>query len=202
MSKEKTNNKNIDFLYEAGSLKNIPRIWQQVIGQKTANNIEHSFRVVLLALMISRMEKRGDEEKIMKMALFHDLCEARSVDTAFFHKNYVERKEEKSQEDQLSGTVFDCDMLDLLKEYRERKSIESQIVKDADNLECDLELRELEKKGSKTATKFRMTNRIDVGKKMFTDSAKNIWQNIQDVDPDNWHLGLNHDWAKSNSFNK
>lgn len=200
MNEDKTNN--VDFLYEIGSLKNIPRIWQQLFGVKTANNIEHSFRVIMIALMVSEMEGKGDQEKIMKMGLFHDLCESRSVDIAFLHKKYVDRHEEKSQIDQLSGTVFGEGVIDLLKEYRDRQSIESKIVKDADNLECDLELKELEKKGSKTATKLIQTHRSDVAEKLFTDSAKKLWKQIYDRDPDSWHAELNKAWVNSDKFNK
>jgi putative hydrolase of HD superfamily len=205
MEDKKTNlniGRNVDFLYEIGSLKNIPRIWQQILGTSTANNVEHSFRVMMIALMISRMEGKGNEEKIMKIALFHDMCESRSVDIAFVHKEYVDRHEEKSQSDQLSKTVFEGDIEDHLNEYKVRESIESKIVKDADNLDCDLELKELEKAGSKTATKFRETNRPEVAKKLFTESAKKMWQQIQDSDPDNWHLDINNDWTKSDKFNK
>ncbi len=202
MKSENENSRNIDFLYEIGSLKNVSRLWQQILGTPVSNNIEHSFRVMMIALVIARIEKRGDEEKIMKMALFHDVCESRSVDIAFVHRNYVDRQEDKSVKDQLMGTVFEGDIEELLNEYKERKSIESQIVKDADNLECDFELKELEKKGSKTAEKFQQTNRPDVAKKLFTDSAKKLWQQIQDSDPDHWHLDLNHNWAKSDGFNK
>lgn len=208
MSENNSNNnkkedKNVDFLYEIGSLKNIPRIWQQLLGgESVANNIEHSFRVIVIALMISKMEGEDDQEKIMKMALFHDLCESRSVDIAFLHKEYVDRHEEKSQADQMSETIFGKDIIDLLKEYRERKTIESHIVKDADNLECDLELRELEKRGVKTATKFIEGHRPEVAEKLFTDSAKKLWKQIYSRDPDAWHLDLNNNWVKSDKFNK
>jgi len=195
-------NRNIDFLYEIGSLKNIPRIWQQIMGAKTANNIEHSFRVMMITLMLARLEGKGSEEKIMKMALFHDMCESRSVDIAFLHKEYVDRKEEKSQKDQLAGTVFEGDIEDLLNEYKERESIESKIVKDADNLECDLELRELEKAGSATATKLIKTHRSNVADKLFTDSAKKLWYKIYEQDPDAWHTELNRAWVRSDKFNK
>src|SRR5436190_917477 len=136
------NDKDIDFLFEVGSLHNVPRAWKQVLGLQVVNIVEHILRVALIALVIARREGVKDEAKIMKMAIFHDLSESRTLDSAFVHKEYVDRKEEKARIDMLSGTIFQPE-LEILNEYEERQSIESKIVRDADQLEVDFELKEL-----------------------------------------------------------
>ena len=74
------NTRDIEFLFEVGSLRNVQRGWRQHFGLDVANNLEHTFRVMVLALMIARKEGVKDEEKVMKMALVHDLAETRTVD--------------------------------------------------------------------------------------------------------------------------
>jgi len=202
MNSDKNNNPNLDFLYEIGSLKNVPRAWQQTIGVPVANNIEHSFRVIVLALLLSRMEGKGDENKIMKMAIFHDLCESRSTDIAFLHREYVTRHEDKATKDQLEGTVFSGDIQELLEEYRERKSIESHIVKDADNIDIDLELKELENEGSKMAVHYLNNHRKGVGDKLFTESAKKLYAEIREHSVHGWQDHLVDNWINNNKFNK
>ena len=108
-------NRDIDLLFEVGSLHNVPRAWKQILGLQVGNIVEHILRVMLIAMVIARREGVKDEEKIMKMALFHDLAESRTLDSAFIHKEYVERYEEKAITDMLSSTVFEPD-LKILKE--------------------------------------------------------------------------------------
>jgi 5'-deoxynucleotidase YfbR-like HD superfamily hydrolase len=185
---------NINLLYEMSSLRNVPRLWAQVLGKTVQNNIEHTFRVMMTALMISRMEGKGDEGKILKIALFHDICEARSVDIAFLHRQYVERHEDLASEHQLKGTVFE-DMLEILSEYKVRQSIESHIVKDADDLEVDMELRELGRFGNEPAQVMMKNNRPYIREKLYTESAKKLWDEIYNTEPDEWQRVITHNWT-------
>ena len=186
--------KTVDLAYEVGSLRNIKRLWAQVLGPSVANNLEHSYRVIFLALTICRMEGKGDESKILKMALLHDLCETRSTDIAFFHRPYVERKENEASQDQLGGTFLERD-LPILEEYKKRESIESRIVKDADDLEVDMELSELSEKGNSVAKNFIDKNRQKIKDKLYTDSAKSLWEAIYEIKPDNWQAEITHSWV-------
>ncbi len=192
---------NVNLLYEVGSLRNIKRLWAQVLGPTVQNNLEHSFRVMLIAILISRMEGKGNEEKIMKIALFHDICESRSTDIAFLHRGYVERHEEKASKDQLTGTAFE-DMLELLSLYKERKSIESHIIKDADDLEVDMELNELWRLGNKVAYEYMTKQRKKIREKLHTESAKILWDQIYATPPDLWQAIITDEWAKNRKTSK
>jgi putative hydrolases of HD superfamily len=186
--------KSINLAYEAGSLRSIKRLWAQVLGPTVANNLEHSYRVMLMALIISRMEGKGDEGTILKMGLLHDLCETRSTDIAFLHRMYVERHEEKSMHDQLTGTLLEPDLATLAI-YEQRESIESRIVKDADDIDIDLELQELAAHGNEAAKRFITHNRAAVKAKLYTESAKKLWDMLYATRPDEWQDEITHLWA-------
>ena len=189
-------NRDLDFLFEVGSLRHVSRAWKQSLGMPVENVLEHSIRLMIIALIIARREGVKDEAKIMKMALFHDLAESRTLDSAFIHKEYVTRHTEKAEHDQLAGTSFEGDIT-LLEEYNKRESIESKIIKDADHLEVDIELRELAKVGSTTAAKWQEGRRQIRDNKLHTESAKKLWDELQETDPDAWQLSLTADWVNS-----
>lgn len=188
-------NKNIDFLYEIGSLRNVQRGWRQHFGVDVANILEHSFRVMLIALILARMEKVEDEEKIMKMVLIHDLAETRTSDLSYVQKVYVKADEERSAKELFEGTLLKALEETVLKEYEERKSIEAKIVKDADNLDVDIELKELETRGHLLPKKWRANRKMVRDKKLYTKSAKKLWDEIQKSDSEDWHMTINK-WIK------
>ncbi len=130
--------RDLEFLYEVGSLRNIQRGWRQYFGIDMANNLEHTLRIIWLALMIARREGKGDESTIIKMALVHDIADTRTADHAYVQKVYVEEKDELASHDIFAETSI-SDFESILHVYKERKSIEAKIVKDADNLDVDLD---------------------------------------------------------------
>lgn len=188
------NTRDIDFLYEIGSLRNIPRAWIQHLAANCASNLEHTVRVVFLALLIARKEGVKNEEKIIKMALIHDLPETRTADLAYVHKVYTKTDDARAAHDLFAGTSF-ADLEEVLEEYEARKSEEAKIVKDADNLDVDLELRELMEQGNGVAKKKQPLRKIVRQKKLYTKTAKKIWDDIQRSDPSNWHVSANK-WLK------
>ena len=186
--------RDLEFLYELGSMRNIPRAWIQHLATDVASNLEHMMRVVFLALLIARKEGVKSEEKIVKMALVHDMAETRTSDLAYVHKVYTTTDDARAVHDQLEGTSF-ADFEDILHEYKERKSIEAKIVKDADNLDIDLELKELMEQGNQVAVKKQPLRKFVRDKKLYTKTAKKLWDEIQKSDPSSWHLSANK-WLK------
>lgn len=182
--------RDIEFLYEIGSLRNIPRAWVQHLGSGTASTLEHTLRVAFLALMIARKEGVKDEEKVLKMALLHDLAEARTADLAYVHKVYSTTDDARAAHDQLEGTAL-AGLEGVLAEYEKRECIEARIVKDADNLDIDLELKELEELGNQVAVKKGPLRRFVRDEKLYTETARKMWDEIQDSDPSSWHLSAN-----------
>jgi putative hydrolase of HD superfamily len=150
--------------------------------------------VIFLALLIARREGVKSEEKIIKMALIHDLAEARTADLAYVHKVYTSSDEARAAHDQFAGTAFE-DLEEILKEYEARKSIEAKIVKDADNLDIDLELKELMEVGNQVAVKKQPLRKFVRDNKLYTKTAKKLWDEIRVSDPSSWHLSTNK-WLK------
>lgn len=187
--------RDIEFLFEVGSMGNMPRGWRQHLAMDCASNLEHSFRVALIALMLARKEGVKDEEKVLKMALLHDLAETRTSDLSYVQKVYGTMDEDRALADLFAGTVLEYLRESVIKEYEERKSPESRIVKDADNLDIDIELKELEERGSKLREKWKAMRRYVRDEKLYTRSAKELWDALQDADVSSWHLAANK-WLK------
>src|SRR3989344_2742241 len=189
--------RNIDFLYEIGSLRNIPRAWQQILTGKVQNISEHLFRVTMIAWMIAVAEK-ADTEKVIKIALIHDVSESRTGDIAFMHRDYVVRHEELAETDIFKDTLLEKEAKNLLKEYMDRMSLEAKIVKDADNLDVDFELKELSKIGDSGAMGMQKQHRQTIrAKKLYTKIAKKMWDDIQKINPNSWHESLTGKWVQS-----
>lgn len=195
------NHRDIEFLYEVSSLRHLPRTWQQQLGLDVANDLEHTMRVIWLSLLLARREAFKNEEKIIKMALVHDIAETRTGDFNYMHKVYVKADEAKAASHLFAGTsLVDFDTK-ILSEYIRRRSLAAKIVKDADNLDVDFELRELANQGSLMLTKWRKTRQMVRDKKLYTKSAKMLWDELDKVDVADWHMTANK-WFKIPSAGK
>jgi len=186
--------RDIQFLFEIGSMRNIPRAWVQHLGVPVASNLEHMMRVVFLALLLARREKKGNQDLIMKMALVHDLAETRTADLAYVHKVYSTTDESRAVRDLFAGTSFG-DLESILEQYKKRDTIEAKIVKDADNLDIDLELKELEEQGHKLPAKWKAMRKFVRDKKLYTKTAKTLWDKLQKANVAQWHMEANK-WKK------
>jgi len=190
--------RDIEFLFELGMLRHIKRSWVQVLSPEFENLSQHMFRVAWIALLISKYEKTGDHEKILKMALIHDITESRTGDVHYVSRLYTKRDEELAIKDMIEQTEFE-DMKQIWDEYEKRETVESKIVKDADTLAVDMELTEQFYKGNKLKEVLTLQREKVSRNSLFTESAKKLWQQIQTANPHDWHLNgrnrsNNGDW--------
>ena len=198
----KTNLSNdIDFIYEIGTLRYIQRTWRQFLNPDFQNLAEHHLRVIWIALILAERENIKDKEKVMKLALVHDIAESRTGDVNYLQRQYVERLEEKGIIDMLTQTSLETEFMTLWKEYEKRESVESKIVKDADNLDVDFELMEQLSRGHDLGKKWGEARRHVAETKLYTKSAKAIWQALMESHPHDWHRKSNNrlnagDWKK------
>lgn len=193
--------KDLDFFYEIGCLRHIQRTWRQFLNPDFQNLTEHILRVTWVALTIARYEGVDNAEKIMKMALVHDLSESRSVDSNYISRQYVERFEEAAIKDTMAGTALFEEFLSIWREYEERTCIEAKIVKDADTLDVDLELKEQEFRGIRLGDDTLAGRQYVAQHKLFTETAKEFFYAIQESNPNDWHVkGKNRftsgDWKR------
>ena len=181
--------RDIDFLFEMGSLRFINRAWRQFLGADFANLAEHTLRVIWISLAIAKNEKGVDLNKILKMALVHDIGESRTGDVDYVSRQYTERKESQAVSDILKDTSVEEDFPAIWAEYEERKTLEAKIVKDADNLDVELELVEQGTRGNPMPKKwYKMRNAVARQKLFVTKTGKKLYSNILKSDPDHWHL--------------
>lgn len=196
---KKTDKRDIEFFYEIGQLRLINRMWRRFFQSETSNVAEHTLRVIWIALAIAKKEKVKDEGKILKMALVHDITESRTGEVDYISRQYAELKEDLAISDMLENTILEEDFINVWKEYEERNSIESKIVKDADNLDVNLELKEQEIQT--ISDKFLKPREIFVKPKLYTKTAKAYWEMISKSDVHDWHVyGRNRfhagDWKR------
>ncbi|GAC1387033.1 MAG: hypothetical protein NVS1B7_6190 [Candidatus Saccharimonadales bacterium] len=179
--------RDIELLFELGALRFQTRQWHRFFGINFANITEHHFRVMWLALIIAAREGKGNNEKIMKMALVHDIAESRAGDVDYISRQYTVRDEQQGIKDMLKDTSLESEFLDLWQEYEDRKSIESKIVKDADNLDVDMELREQAINGVVLEKTFSSMRDHVCSTKLYTETAKKLSTAIRKADPHEWH---------------
>lgn len=208
-SNQGLNPRDVELLFELGTLRFIDRTWRQFLGSDFANLAEHTLRVTWFSVVIARYEEKADSnikidyEKLLKMALVHDLPESRTGDVHYVSRLYTQRDEEKAIEDILDGTVLSDDFVSLWKEYEKRECIEARIVKDADILEVDLELQEQAARGVILKNEWYENRKVGASQKLSTATGRGLWKTIYQSNPHDWHhRGKNRftsgDWKPNN----
>ncbi len=169
-----------DFLFEIGTLRNMKRMQSQVLPQSQDTIASHSFEVAMIGLILARLEG-ADENKVMKMCLFHDLAEARVGDANFIHRFYVTANEEKALCDQTAGTPIESEILETIREYEKHENKEAIIAKDADLLDQIL----VQSATIKNEEDKRLWN-DNSAKGIRTETAKELAKTLSETNPLSW----------------
>lgn len=92
-------NKILNFFIEIGKLKKMPRRGWVIRDIKNPESIaEHTFRVAIMAWILGdRKKKNFNMEKLIKMALIHDLCEVYAGDTTPYDSILPKSKKERQK---------------------------------------------------------------------------------------------------------
>jgi putative hydrolase of HD superfamily len=185
------------FLFEIGNLRKVLRAHQQVLlsYDLTDTIASHSFRVTFIGYFLAK-ELGADADKVLKMCLAHDIEESRSMDHHWVSKKYVKIYDDEIRKDQLRGLPHAGEMIKLSKEYKDRKTLEAKVAKDADLLDQVFLLREYEwqgnseardwlrgDRGAKSSGKLGQSNQE---KLMFTPLAKKIAREVKRQRPSEW----------------
>jgi len=150
----------LDFAKKVRELKDLKRTgWVQRGVSDPESVADHSFMLAILAYVYSK--KMGlDSEKAVKMALIHDICEAYCGDIADrlrdedqvvpdSKKSEMEREGMKKIVSFLPGDLA-SEIQDLWEDFENRKSKESELVKDLDKLDMCMQAKEYSKKLEKS----------------------------------------------------
>ncbi len=170
-----------------GCLRFIQRTWRNFLNADFANLAEHHMRVCWIALVIAKHEGVTNTDKIMKMALVHDIPESRTGDVNYLQRQYTKRNEELAIRDMMVDTSIGDEFVALWEEYERRDCIEAKIVKDADNLDVDFELMEQKTKGFDLHQWAEMRSKV-ASEKLYTDSARKLNAMLASSSPHDWHL--------------
>lgn len=188
------NRRIVNFLFEVGTMRRLPRMHRQVLLNDDFSDTiaSHSYRVAIIAWLLAKIEQ-ADPYKAMAMGMIHDLSEARTGDHNWLHKRYIKLYEDEAREDQLGNLPF-SDLNDLAKEYEKRESKEAIITKQADLLDQILLLREYEWQGNKEAAiwlrgkpgedaspklnNLTLPSAIELGKKIYEVAPSEWWENL------------------------
>jgi putative hydrolase of HD superfamily len=176
--------RDLELMYELGSLRLIDRTWRQLHVPAAANTTEHCFRVIWLALMLAKqVDETVNEELLLKMALVHDVTETRTGDVNWVSRQYNDRKEEQAIHDTLAGTSL-TEYEELRASYEQRDTIEAKLVKDADTLDFDLEIME---QAAQVRDSLEGNRRSNVRSHMYTEAAQKFQDAIYGSNPHDWY---------------
>lgn len=202
MAKTKVNKNNqqlANFLFEVGILSKTPRSGFHFLGNGEQSVAEHINRTVYVGLLLASLHGKADTLKVLKMCLYHDLAEARTSDLNYVHQKYAASDEESAIHDLAATIPLGKDMLATLEEFQKRKSVESILAKDADNIEWILSLREEEDTGNTRAATWIPS----AAKRLKSDEAKELVQQILNTKSDEWWFSdKNDEWWVNRSQKK
>lgn len=180
----------VEFLFEVGMLKRTPRSGWQFLGAGSESVAEHVFRAAMIAFVLARMDDGVDADRVLRLALVHDLPEARTGDLNYVNQKYVTADEARAADDMSAGLPFADELRALLLEYRAEQTPEAVLAHDADQLEMLLELKEKLDTGVPGAADWTPF----VLRRLRTDNARSLARRILDGDSASWWFDRESEW--------
>lgn len=151
----------LEILLEANELKAIPRMGWRVRGIREGESVaEHSYAVALASMIIAdRMDTPVDREKLLKIALLHDLPEHMLGDIhapagKLLGEDVKEAAELRILEQLFDGLPDGDEYVELWKEFSERSSVEGRLVRAIDKLEMFTQAYQYECAGNRMLDDF------------------------------------------------
>jgi len=181
----------VKILYESGMLDRIKKSGDALVGNNNPKSIsEHSYRAMLIGYILAKLEN-ADENKILKILLFHDLPETRIGDINKIGASYLNYKDAEKKVIKDQSLLFpensQKEILDLFEESSKKQSEEAIIAKDADYLETAISAKEETEKG------IDMGDWINsVEKALKTKSAQEILKEIKKTPSSEWWENLKY----------
>ena len=139
-----------EFLKAIQSLKSVTRA-TLATEERKENSAEHSWSVAMIVWLLSyKFQEEFDQiidiEKLIKMALMHDLIEIQIGDTSVWDKENRSKIEQQEQNKDIFLFLIASlplslkeELIELKDEFEEAKTLESKIVKGVDRLSAALQ---------------------------------------------------------------
>ncbi|PIE61945.1 MAG: metal-dependent phosphohydrolase [Desulfobacterales bacterium] len=178
-----------DLLFEVRMLKDLERSGYAFLGAGRETIAEHSFTTAFICFAMGRMVPDIDREKLISMALVHDIPEARTNDLNYVHKKYNTVDESKAVSHLTRSISFGRDIQDLINEFNAAKTLEAKLARDADQLSFILELKKLKDTGAVSPDAWLPY----VTARLKTDVGRQLAREILDTPWDEWWM---HDYCE------
>jgi putative hydrolase of HD superfamily len=152
----------VDLLLETATLKRMPRTGWGMRGVPHVESVaEHSFGAAFVAMALATVLGEGivNLEKVLIMALLHDLAEVRLTDLPasairLLPEAVKGQAEARAVGDLLSPLPAAKQMAALWQEFEESSSPEGRLVRDADKLEMMVQCLRYEQAGCRGLDEF------------------------------------------------
>jgi putative hydrolase of HD superfamily len=152
----------VDLFLEAATLKRVPRTGWLMRGVPHVESVaDHSFGVAFVALALAGAlaPEALDVEKVLVMALLHDLAEVRLTDLPATAVRLIPGEVKREAEagamaDLLAPLPHGGRLQALWQEFEDRASPEGRLVRDADKLEMMVQCLHYELAGSRGLDEF------------------------------------------------
>ena len=177
----------VDYFFEAGTLKRLPRTGWLNAGIKHPETIaEHSHRTGLIGAVLAIMEG-ADPAKVAFMGIIHDTQETRVGDIAYIGRRYLQatgnREVTADQTADAPPAVREA-LAAIVDEIESYETLESIIHRDADKLECLFQAIEYREAGNTNLQQFYDSMLTSLA----TRSAIKIAQAAVKANSQRWHL--------------
>lgn len=173
-----------NLLFEARILKDLNRSGYPFLGVGKESIAEHCFTTVFICFAMGRLDPDVDGEKLLSMAVVHDIAEARTGDFNYVQKQYSQTDEDKAISHLIKDLSFGNDIRSLITEFNEGQSREARLANDADQISFILELKRLKDIGAASPDKWL----IKVLERLKTDLGRQIARSIMETGWDEWWM--------------
>ncbi|MGQ4913146.1 MAG: HD domain-containing protein [Candidatus Asgardarchaeia archaeon] len=179
-------NKIIDFFKLAGKLKQIARTgWVRRSIKNPESVAEHTYRVALMSAIIGDILNL-DSEKMMKMALLHDLAESIIGDKTPQDINLIGTEQFRNRENKIMNDIISLlpenireEYMRIWTEFKDESSEEGRVVREIDKLEMIFQALEYEQDGYSPNLLNEFWN--SVKSKIKTPLIKKFYDNLEKI---------------------
>ena len=179
-----------NFLFEVGMLNKTPRTGFQFLGSGKESVAEHILRTLFIGYSLCKLDPTVDELKVLRMCLVHDLPEARTGDMNYMNKKYVTVDEEKAVRELTENLPFGDEIKAVLAEFNEKKTRESLLAHDADQIGLILVLKEHGDLGNQYSPEWLNF----AVRRLCTDEGRKLAETILRTDWTDWWFRDKSDW--------
>lgn len=175
-----TSNDIVKFAKQVGKSKKIIRTgWVREGVQDPESVAEHCFRLIVLAMTLGDYFQ-VNKEKLIEMAIIHDLAETYTGDLVVERGTKVDviskREKELQEENAISELFrsFSKHYKEVFHEMIERESKESQLFWQLDKLEMAIQAKEYEEEQDKTLNEFIENAQMHIEEPLLKDILQQL----------------------------